>query len=202
MLHERRARMILDAINGPVSAAELGHRLWRDAPGFDGYLVLSEVLGHLELLEESGRVRGLEDEGLVRWEPISPAAWRADPLTRRFLAAAGPERTWRLDATARERIHHLRRTPPPPRPPTADPRGRYQWNVDSQALAIANAASFDIADPEDAGSLAVAQDRSKSFAHPSLQGDEPVTILIVEHRRKLSKRVQLHVSSRSLLVGN
>ena len=71
-MHERRARAILDTMNGAVSAAELGHGLWPDVPGFDAYLVLSEVLGHLELLEESGNVRGLEDGGLVRWERISP----------------------------------------------------------------------------------------------------------------------------------
>ena len=71
-MHERRARTILDMMNGAVTASQLGHRLWRDAPGFDGYLVLSEVLGHLELLEESGRVRGVEEGGLVRWERLSP----------------------------------------------------------------------------------------------------------------------------------
>ncbi len=67
-MHEHRAATILGAMNGAVSAADLGRRLWRDAPGTDGYLVLSEVLGHLDLLEQSGEARGVEDGGLVRWE--------------------------------------------------------------------------------------------------------------------------------------
>jgi glyoxylase-like metal-dependent hydrolase (beta-lactamase superfamily II) len=71
-MHERRAGTILGAMNGAVSAAELGRRLWRDVSGTEAYLVLSEVLGHLDLLEESGKVRGLEDGGLVFWERISP----------------------------------------------------------------------------------------------------------------------------------
>lgn len=66
-MHERRACTILGAMNGAVSAAELGRRLWRNAPAAEAYLVLSEVLGHLDLLEESGKIRELEDGGLVRW---------------------------------------------------------------------------------------------------------------------------------------
>jgi glyoxylase-like metal-dependent hydrolase (beta-lactamase superfamily II) len=70
-MHERRAGTILGSINGAVSAAELGRRLWGDAPGTEGYLVLSEVLGHLDLLEETGAARGVEDAGVVRWERTS-----------------------------------------------------------------------------------------------------------------------------------
>ena len=57
-----------DTMNGAVSAAELGRQLWRDKSGAEAYLVLSEVLGHLDLLEASGRVRALDDGGIVRWE--------------------------------------------------------------------------------------------------------------------------------------
>jgi glyoxylase-like metal-dependent hydrolase (beta-lactamase superfamily II) len=67
-MHEQRAETILGTMNGAVSADELGRRLWRNAAGSEAYLVLSEVLGHLDLLEESGRVRRLEDSGRVRWE--------------------------------------------------------------------------------------------------------------------------------------
>jgi glyoxylase-like metal-dependent hydrolase (beta-lactamase superfamily II) len=70
-MHERRADMILEAMNGPVSAAELGRRLWEDAPGTEAYLVLSEVLGHLDLLEQTGRVRAVEEGEGVRWERLS-----------------------------------------------------------------------------------------------------------------------------------
>jgi hypothetical protein len=53
---------------GTVSAAEVGRRLWRNVPETEVYLVLSEVLGHLDLLEQGGRVYGLLDGGLVRWD--------------------------------------------------------------------------------------------------------------------------------------
>jgi glyoxylase-like metal-dependent hydrolase (beta-lactamase superfamily II) len=69
-MHEDRARAILDTMDGAVSAAELGHRLWRDAPSSEGYLVLSEVLGHLDLLEATGEIRRLERGGQMRWEPV------------------------------------------------------------------------------------------------------------------------------------
>lgn len=67
-MHARRADTILETMNGAVSAAELGRRMWRDAPGFDGYLVLSEVLGHLDLLKRSGEVLDVEVGGVVHWE--------------------------------------------------------------------------------------------------------------------------------------
>jgi glyoxylase-like metal-dependent hydrolase (beta-lactamase superfamily II) len=71
-MHEDRAGAVLRAMNGAQSAAELGSQMWRDAPGFEAYLVLSEVLGHLDLLEERGRVRWIEqDGGLVLWERVS-----------------------------------------------------------------------------------------------------------------------------------
>ena len=69
-MHEDRARAILDTMDGAVSAAELGRRLWRDVPSSEAYLVLSEVLGHLDLLEAGGEIRGLESEGRMRWEPV------------------------------------------------------------------------------------------------------------------------------------
>jgi hypothetical protein len=70
-MHEDRARTILGTMNGSQSAAELGRQLWRAGPETDAYLVLSEVLGHLDLLEESGEAREVEDGGLVRWERAS-----------------------------------------------------------------------------------------------------------------------------------
>jgi glyoxylase-like metal-dependent hydrolase (beta-lactamase superfamily II) len=72
-MHEQRARTILDAINGPMSADELGRRLWHDVPGAEAYLVLSEVLGHLDLLEQGGQVRAVGNGGLVCWERATRA---------------------------------------------------------------------------------------------------------------------------------
>jgi glyoxylase-like metal-dependent hydrolase (beta-lactamase superfamily II) len=64
-LHERRAAKILDALGHPRSAADVGRDLWRHVPVTQAYLVLSEVLGHLDLLEERGAVRAEERDGVV-----------------------------------------------------------------------------------------------------------------------------------------
>ena len=65
--HERRAQKILDALAHPRSAADVGRDLWRHVPVTQAYLVLSEVLGHLDLLEQRGAVRADEDGGVVRY---------------------------------------------------------------------------------------------------------------------------------------
>jgi glyoxylase-like metal-dependent hydrolase (beta-lactamase superfamily II) len=69
-LHERRAdkihRMIAEA--GPVSAYEIGQRLWGDVAVTQAYLTLSEVVGHTDILEADGRVRQIEDGGVLRFE--------------------------------------------------------------------------------------------------------------------------------------
>jgi glyoxylase-like metal-dependent hydrolase (beta-lactamase superfamily II) len=64
----RRADKILRALDGPRTAAEVGRDLWRHVPVTQAYLVLSEVLGHLDLLEERGRVaQDVGEDGVVRW---------------------------------------------------------------------------------------------------------------------------------------
>jgi glyoxylase-like metal-dependent hydrolase (beta-lactamase superfamily II) len=70
-LHERRATKILDALTRPRSAADVGRDLWRHVPVTQAYLVLSEVLGHLDLLEERGAVRAEEQDGVVRYARTS-----------------------------------------------------------------------------------------------------------------------------------
>jgi hypothetical protein len=64
-MHERRAQKILDALPHPRSAAEVGRDLWRHVPVTQAYLVLSEVLGHLDLLEARGAVTATEQDGVV-----------------------------------------------------------------------------------------------------------------------------------------
>jgi len=67
-MSERRAHKILRALDGSRTAAEVGRELWRHVPVTQAYLVLSEVLGHLDLLEERGRVAQTGgDDGVVRW---------------------------------------------------------------------------------------------------------------------------------------
>jgi glyoxylase-like metal-dependent hydrolase (beta-lactamase superfamily II) len=67
-MHERRAEKILAALDRPRSAADIGRDLWRHVPVTQAYLVLSEVLGHLDLLEARGAVAANEADGAVLYE--------------------------------------------------------------------------------------------------------------------------------------
>ena len=62
---ERRAEKILAALDHPRTAADVGRDLWRHVPVTHAYLVLSEVLGHLDLLEDRGAVAPAERDGVV-----------------------------------------------------------------------------------------------------------------------------------------
>jgi glyoxylase-like metal-dependent hydrolase (beta-lactamase superfamily II) len=66
-MHERRAEKILAALPRARSAAEIGRDLWRQVPVTQAFLVLSEVLGHLDLLEQRGAVTAGERDGVVRY---------------------------------------------------------------------------------------------------------------------------------------
>lgn len=59
----RRAEKILGALTHPRSAADVGRELWRHVPVTQAYLVLSEVLGHLDLLEARGDVTMRVEDG-------------------------------------------------------------------------------------------------------------------------------------------
>jgi len=64
-MHDRRAEKILAALTHPRSAADVGRDLWSHVPVTQAYLVLSEVLGHLDLLEARGAVTAQERDGVV-----------------------------------------------------------------------------------------------------------------------------------------
>jgi glyoxylase-like metal-dependent hydrolase (beta-lactamase superfamily II) len=67
-MSERRAEKILGALSEPATAAAIGRDLWRHVPVTQAFLVLSEVLGHLDLLEARGRVaQEAGADGVVRW---------------------------------------------------------------------------------------------------------------------------------------
>jgi len=76
-MHARRARRILRSINGTRTATDIIGLLWRNLPVTQSYLALSEVLGHIDLLERDGLVRAVErDDGVIVWERL-PTASRA-----------------------------------------------------------------------------------------------------------------------------
>jgi glyoxylase-like metal-dependent hydrolase (beta-lactamase superfamily II) len=69
-LHRRRADKIhgLIAEAGPISAYDIAQRLWGDIAVTQAFLTLSEVIGHTDILTNEGRVREVEDDGVVRFE--------------------------------------------------------------------------------------------------------------------------------------
>ena len=68
-LHRRRAEKLHRLIaERSRSAYELAQSLWGDIAVTQAYLMLSEVLGHTDLLLNAGRVREVESDGVVRFE--------------------------------------------------------------------------------------------------------------------------------------
>ena len=45
--------------------------MFRDLEGFDNFLAVSEVVAHLDLLEEEGRVERLVEGGVTRYRRVS-----------------------------------------------------------------------------------------------------------------------------------
>ena len=70
-LHRRRAEKIHGLISErPRSAYEIAQELWGNVAVTQAFLTLSEVLGHVDLLEEEGRVREVEDGAMVRFQSV------------------------------------------------------------------------------------------------------------------------------------
>jgi glyoxylase-like metal-dependent hydrolase (beta-lactamase superfamily II) len=67
-LHRRRAEKIHRLIaERPRTAHEIAQDLWGNVAVTQAYLTLSEVLGHVDLLLEEGRVVEQEDDGVVHF---------------------------------------------------------------------------------------------------------------------------------------
>jgi glyoxylase-like metal-dependent hydrolase (beta-lactamase superfamily II) len=68
-LHQRRAERIYGLIaTEPRTAYEMATELWGNVAVTQAYLTLSEVLGHLDVLIDEGRVREHERDGVVRFQ--------------------------------------------------------------------------------------------------------------------------------------
>jgi glyoxylase-like metal-dependent hydrolase (beta-lactamase superfamily II) len=73
MLHERRARKIHRLIEErPRTAYELAQAMWGNIAVTQAYLTLSEVVGHIDLLTNDGRVVEHDDDGVVHYEAAMP----------------------------------------------------------------------------------------------------------------------------------
>jgi glyoxylase-like metal-dependent hydrolase (beta-lactamase superfamily II) len=68
--HDRRKERIYGGLDGgPRTVHELAIDIWGELARREAFLTMSEALGHLDLLEDEGRVRPVEDgDGLVRYE--------------------------------------------------------------------------------------------------------------------------------------
>jgi glyoxylase-like metal-dependent hydrolase (beta-lactamase superfamily II) len=67
-LHARRAEKIHGLLApAPRSAYELAHEMWGNVAVTQAFLTISEVLGHVDLLLQAGRVRECERDGIVRF---------------------------------------------------------------------------------------------------------------------------------------
>jgi glyoxylase-like metal-dependent hydrolase (beta-lactamase superfamily II) len=67
-LHNRRAEKIHRLITEqPRSAHDIAHQMWGNIAVTQAYLTLSEVLGHVDLLTNAGRVTEVEEHGVVRF---------------------------------------------------------------------------------------------------------------------------------------
>ena len=70
-LHRRRADKLHRLISErPRTAHDLAQALWGNVAVTQAFLTLSEVLGHTDILLNEGRVREVEDDGVVRFEAV------------------------------------------------------------------------------------------------------------------------------------
>jgi glyoxylase-like metal-dependent hydrolase (beta-lactamase superfamily II) len=67
--HEARKRDVagLVADHGTPTAYELMHEMFGDLPTTEVFLSMSEVIGHLDMLEDDGQVETVEENGLIRY---------------------------------------------------------------------------------------------------------------------------------------
>lgn len=71
-LHRRRAEKIHALVGERTRTAyELAQAMWGNVAVTQAYLTLSEVLGHMDILLNEGRVRELEEDGVVRYEAMA-----------------------------------------------------------------------------------------------------------------------------------
>jgi glyoxylase-like metal-dependent hydrolase (beta-lactamase superfamily II) len=69
---ERRKEKLLRLLaDGPRSGYELAQSMWGNIAVTQAFLTLSEVIGHMDILEDEGRVREVEDDGVTRFEAVA-----------------------------------------------------------------------------------------------------------------------------------
>jgi glyoxylase-like metal-dependent hydrolase (beta-lactamase superfamily II) len=70
-LHRRRAEKILHLIEErPRTAYEIAQELWGNVAVTQAFLTLSEVIGHVDVLDAEGQVREVANGDLIRFETV------------------------------------------------------------------------------------------------------------------------------------
>lgn len=79
--HQQRVARVLEAIQqGAQTTWDVTQALFPDLSPLDTFLAISEVIGHLDLLELEGRIESVDSEGIAVWrlvqgqEPVSRGA--------------------------------------------------------------------------------------------------------------------------------
>jgi glyoxylase-like metal-dependent hydrolase (beta-lactamase superfamily II) len=66
--HQRRMARVLDALrSGARTTWDVTHALFPNLSPLDIFLAVSEIIGHLDLLEMEGRIAGEEANGVILW---------------------------------------------------------------------------------------------------------------------------------------
>lgn len=67
---KRLDRIVEEIAAGNATAFEVGHTMWGRTAFVQVHLVMSEVIGHLELLEGEGRIAAEEVDGVLRFREV------------------------------------------------------------------------------------------------------------------------------------
>lgn len=68
--HQRRVTRVLDALHsGARTTWDVTRALFPNTSPLDTFLAVSEVIGHLDLLEMEGQIVGEDSDGVIFWEP-------------------------------------------------------------------------------------------------------------------------------------
>ncbi|MCA9519667.1 MAG: hypothetical protein KC609_01785, partial [Myxococcales bacterium] len=70
---DRRSRRILALLGEPMNRQQLAIALFGRFGGWDAYLTLSEIAGHLEWLEHEGRAGRRSRDGVELYRQLAPA---------------------------------------------------------------------------------------------------------------------------------
>jgi glyoxylase-like metal-dependent hydrolase (beta-lactamase superfamily II) len=69
---DRRKEKLLRLLgDGPRSGYELAQSMWGNIAVTQAFLTLSEVIGHMDLLEAEGRIREVSDGAVIRFEAVA-----------------------------------------------------------------------------------------------------------------------------------